>query len=244
MTTYPENLGLNIWNANQVSPQTPTNAGWAMALILQRAGVAKGTSTPPGSPAEGDFYILGSGATGAWLGWVANSIAVYHNGGWKNLNALDRMRVWIDNGAGKSILWQYDGAGSPNEWVQVVSPATATIPYDLPCTYSGTPTAGEVITRYEMVRDVDLAANFAGSSGYVAANPSDTYAIDVQDDGASIGTVSISSGGVYTFTTTGGTAKTISGNSRLEFIAPSGSPSVTGISGISFTLAATVSVAL
>ena len=123
--TYPANLGLNIWNASQDSPQVPTNTGWAIALILSTlAGVAKGTETPPGSPVEGDFHILGATPTGAWSTFTVDNIAVFHNGGWVELTKQDRMLVRIDNGVaedGTSDLYQYDGAGSPNEWRLIVT---------------------------------------------------------------------------------------------------------------------------
>lgn len=121
--TYPTDLGLNIWNANQTSPQTPTNTGWAMALILMRAGVAKGTSTPPGSPVEGDWHILGAAPTGAWSTFTVDDIAVFHNGGWTRIQKQDRMLAWIDDGAGSANLFQYDGGGSPTEWRQIVTGA-------------------------------------------------------------------------------------------------------------------------
>ena len=42
--------------------------------------------------------------------------------------------------------------------------------------------------------------------------------LDVLDDGVSIGTVSITSGGVFTFTTQGGTAKVIAAGSALTVV--------------------------
>ena len=119
--TYPTDLGLNLWNANQTSPQNPTNTGWGMALILMRAGVAKGTETPPAG-AEGDWHILGATPTGVWSTFAVDSIAVFHNGGWIEITQKDRMLVWVDNGS-TSDLYQWDGAGSPNEWRQIVTGA-------------------------------------------------------------------------------------------------------------------------
>jgi hypothetical protein len=113
------------------------------------------------------------------------------------------------------------------------------VPYDLPLSFSGSPTAGQLIGKLVMARDVSLGADFSGSTGHIGTNPSATYAIDVQDNGSSIGTISISTGGVFTFTTSGGTAKTISSGHRLEFYAPANSPADSTAANIAATLKGT-----
>lgn len=115
------------------------------------------------------------------------------------------------------------------------------IPYDIPLSFSGTPTADtQLLGKVMVVRDVYLPANFLGSYGHVGSNPSITYDIDVKDDGVTIGTISVSTGGTFTFTTVGGVDVVIAAGSRLEFYAPSGSPSDWTIANIAATLKATV----
>lgn len=92
--------------------------------------------------------------------------------------------------------------------------------YDIPVMFGGTPITVEVLGRYILGRTVDFVADFAGSVGAVETNPAATFDIDVKDDGTSIGTVSISTGGVFTFTTVGGSAKSVISGSKLEFVAP------------------------
>src|SRR5687768_4133998 len=70
-------------------------------------------------------------------------------------------------------------------------------PYDLPLSFSGTPDAGALIGKLVTVRAIEFEADFAGSAGHVGTNPAATFDIDVQDDGVSIGTISISTGGVF-----------------------------------------------
>lgn len=108
--------------------------------------------------------------------------------------------------------------------------------YDVPLSFAGTPDAGALMGKLIAVREVDFEANFAGSAGHVGTNPAATFEIDVQDDGVSIGTISISTGGVFTFTTTGGTAKTVAVGSRIEFYASSDSPAEATIADIAVTL--------
>jgi hypothetical protein len=116
----------------------------------------------------------------------------------------------------------------------------ATNLYDVPLSFSGTPDAGALIGKLIAVRDIDFPANFSGSVGHVGTNPDATFAIDVQDDGSTIGTISISTGGAFTFTTAGGTVKTIANGSRIEFYAPSNSPAEATIADIAATLKGTV----
>ncbi|ESY72796.1 hypothetical protein X743_14920 [Mesorhizobium sp. LNHC252B00] len=155
-------------------------------------------------------------------------------------------------GATAGMILYYDG-DSPPSWRQLApgssgqflktlgaaDPAWSDLPYDLPLSFGGTPTAGQLIGKLIVVRDVALAANFAGSVGHVGTNPAATFAVDVQDNGASIGTVSISTGGAFTFTTSSGTAKTVSSGHRLEFYAPANSPAESSIANIAATLKGT-----
>lgn len=129
---------------------------------------------------------------------------------------------------GQVLTW--DASSSPPAWV------AASIPYDIPLSFSGTPDGGALIGKLIVVRDITFAANFSGSVGHVGTNPDATFAIDVQDDGVSIGTISISTGGVFTFTTSGGTAKTVASGSRIEFYAPTNSPAEETIADIAATL--------
>jgi len=65
-------LGDNNWHTNM-------NANLRkLGLLLYLSAISRSVSTPPGSPAAGDTYIVGPSATGAWLGhdddvtvWVA-----------------------------------------------------------------------------------------------------------------------------------------------------------------------------
>lgn len=113
-------------------------------------------------------------------------------------------------------------------------------PYDVPLSFAGTPDAGELMGKLVTVRDITFDANFSGSAGHVGTNPGATFDIDVQDDGVSIGTISVSTGGAFTFTTTSGTAKTVASGSRIEFYAPSNSPAEATVADIAATLKGTV----
>jgi len=104
-----------------------------------------------------------------------------------------------------------DGAGSG-------SFDDLTLPYDLGMAFSGVPGNSEIMLRLAIVREVTLGANFSGAVGSIGTTATATTALDVQDDGISIGTISISTGDVFTFTTTGGTSKVITAGSILTIV--------------------------
>ena len=54
--------------------------------LLQVRVVSVGTNTPPGSPAVGARYIVGTAPTGAWAG-QADKLARWLGGGWSFFDA-------------------------------------------------------------------------------------------------------------------------------------------------------------
>ncbi len=106
--------------------------------------------------------------------------------------------------------------------------------YDLGFDFPGAPGADEVVGRWYVPQTVTLAADFAGSGGAIDTTPTATLDLDVQDGGVSIGTVSISTGGAFTFTTTGGTEKVVAAGSVVRLVAPA-TPDATA-AGILLTL--------
>ncbi|WP_436640028.1 DUF2793 domain-containing protein [Microbaculum sp. FT89] len=72
----------------------------ALDTLVQLSVVDKDLSAPPGSPAEGDCYIVAAGATGAWTGWE-DRIARYEDGAWRSFlpGAGDGVGwlAWVDD---------------------------------------------------------------------------------------------------------------------------------------------------
>lgn len=81
MSTSPD-LGIPFIATQQASPEITHNE----ALLLLQAlliGVVTQQNAPPGSPTEGDGYLVGAAPTGAWTG-KANKIAIAApGGGWR-----------------------------------------------------------------------------------------------------------------------------------------------------------------
>ncbi len=87
--------------------------------------------------------------------------------------------------------------------------------------FTTTPTNSEVLGLYIAADAFTIAANMSGSQVSIGTNPTATFAIDVQKNGSSIGTISISTSGVATLTTTSGTSKSVSAGDVIKFVAPS-----------------------
>ncbi|PWJ93515.1 uncharacterized protein DUF2793 [Mesorhizobium loti] len=76
--------------------------------------VSVGDTSPPGSPAEGDQYVLGGSPTGAWSGH-GEAIANFFNGAWQFIPALPGAQAYA---ADEDAFYYYDVGGT---WVLVGS---------------------------------------------------------------------------------------------------------------------------
>jgi hypothetical protein len=82
------------------------------AIAILEAGaalfgcVSVGDTSPPGSPAEGDQYVLGSSPTGAWSG-KAKYIANFFNGAWQFIPPLPGAQAYA---ADEDAYYYYDGS--------------------------------------------------------------------------------------------------------------------------------------
>ena len=75
--------------------------------LVQLSVLDRDLTVPPASPADGDRYIVGSGATGDWAGWDLN-VALWTEGVWLRLPPRTGWRAWVED---EGLLLVYDGAG-------------------------------------------------------------------------------------------------------------------------------------
>jgi Protein of unknown function (DUF2793) len=102
MTT--PNLALPYLAAAQAQKHVTVNEALdALDGLVQLSVISAGLTAPPGSPAEGDRYIIASGATGAWVGWDA-SVAQFSGGAWRRLIPQTGWLAW-DSGLGQLLVW-------------------------------------------------------------------------------------------------------------------------------------------
>lgn len=107
MTNSPR-IGLPYLDAAQAQKHVTMNEALARLDVVAAGQVeTMAQASPPGSPAEGEAHIVGSGATGAWTG-QDDRVAVFLNGGWDFIAPWIGWRLWV---AGESRPAIYDGIG-------------------------------------------------------------------------------------------------------------------------------------
>lgn len=98
------NLALPYLAAAQAQKHVTVNEALdALDGLVQLSVISAGLNAPPGSPVEGDRYIVASGATSAWAGWDA-SVAQFSGGAWHRLIPQSGWLAW-NAASGKLLLW-------------------------------------------------------------------------------------------------------------------------------------------
>jgi hypothetical protein len=130
------------------------------------------------------------------------------------------------------MTWQYN-AGT-NEWVPVFDRATRPV-----SAVVGKPAAGQLVLIYTAEATETFPANFTGPQSYgsVGTNPTATAVYSIFKNATNVGTVSVSTSGVFTFATTGGVGFSLNAGDRLTMVAP-GSQDAT-LSDVGITLVGT-----
>ena len=107
--------------------------------------------------------------------------------------------------------------------------------------FVATPSSSEVIMLHVATSDFTFPANFSTptSKGSVGTNPTLSFALDVMRNGASIGTITIGTGGAFTFATAGGVAIGIAIGDTLKIVAPASADAT--IANVAITLVGTLS---
>jgi len=101
---------LGITEINQAQASKYLTANEAFRRLEQGAqhfvAIDRDLTVPPGTPADGDAYIVGPGATGLWAGH-ANEIAYYLNGVWKFIAPREWMTASLLD---EDVTVRWDGA--------------------------------------------------------------------------------------------------------------------------------------
>lgn len=98
--------------ANQASKYLTHNE--AMQQLDARGGrrvISRTNGGPPGSPAEGDVYIVDV-ASGGWTGYAVGSIAHYYSSAWHNVTPKEGYSFWV-NSEDRRVT--YDGSAWVSE---------------------------------------------------------------------------------------------------------------------------------
>jgi hypothetical protein len=101
-------LGLPVWTEGQALPATKGNEIVAYLEFLGAGGpiIDRDLTAPPGSPVNGDAYLVPTGASGVW---AANEgkIALRVAGAWAYITPIEGMMLRVKD---ENLRIEYDGA--------------------------------------------------------------------------------------------------------------------------------------
>lgn len=87
--------------------------------------------------------------------------------------------------------------------------------FEISSFFSRRPHASQLMFQYVAAESMYFPANFSGAYGAIGTNPAATQTLTIARDGTTIGTISISTGGVFTFATTSGQEKSIFAGEKI-----------------------------
>jgi hypothetical protein len=100
----------------------------------------------------------------------------------------------------------------------------------------GPPLTNQLLAKFIAARAMTLPGNLVGSVGHVGTNPTGSFVMTVSVGGSSVGTITVSTGGVFTFATTAGAAVPVVAGDEIEIEAPAGTDAT--VADIAVTLVA------
>lgn len=118
------NIGFPLLEQAQAQKEVTVNETLVILDALLGGVISQSTTAPPGSPAEGDAYIVPVGASGVWVGHVED-IAYFFGGVWNFLPPSVGVghEVWVRDDA---EFVQYSEA-SPQAWSPVGGAAVTSV---------------------------------------------------------------------------------------------------------------------
>lgn len=147
--------------------------------------------------------------------------------------------VKASTGAGASVEFLPGESGAiyqTYEDVYTVSKgvAAANPPYDVGLYIPDKPADNDEVFKFVAVRAIEWPDDFAGSYGHVGTNPTASAVFTVKKNGSTIGSITIGTGGAFTFATTGG-ATTLAAGDYLTIVSPT--PQDSTLADVGFNLA-------
>ena len=168
-------LGLTLIETAQAQKEVTANTAFTrIDAILNTGAIDKDLATPPGSPAEGDVYIVAASPTGAWAG-QAGKIAFYSQT-WQFITPLEGATLWVKD---EDVLYSYTGsawvANSSSVRQAVTSVASTTINLN----------AGNVV---ELAHDTNITT-FTWNNAAAAGRMQELTLIRVKDNNGTTRTI-------------------------------------------------------
>lgn len=99
-------IGITLLEQSQSQKEVTMNQALShIDALMNTAAISRTTSTPPGSPADGDVYVVGSGATSDWASH--DDDITYYDQDWKFITPNEGMTLWVED---ESLFYTFDGA--------------------------------------------------------------------------------------------------------------------------------------
>lgn len=253
-------IGLGYLAESQASPWLTVNGAFnVLDALVQPVALDRDTSAPPGSPQEGDVYIVGPSGSGLWSGHD-DDIAAYLSGDWlyttpvegftcylsdENITVFWNGAAWVAVGtvAGTTFLDLTDTPSSYSGEAGYIlrvdsgeaSLVTEAVPYHLGLYLEGTYAADKVVAKFIAPVAITLPASLAGSyaKSEVAATASTVFSVNKNGSGIGTMTFAISA----TTGTFAGAGASFAAGDVLSVVAPA-TPDAT-LAGLHTTLVAT-----
>ncbi len=241
-------LGLTgFWDLGADNWKDENDANLRKLSALVQPRVISRTTALPGSPINGDIYIVPADAASN-----ANEIAIRDDGAWVYIPPAEGFAVYV---ADTNENVQFDGAA----WVPLAAgmegaPADGTLygrkdgaweavptggptAVELSFFAGGTLTANELLFRHEVARPFTIPAALAGSRGSSGAATTGSAALSVKKNGTQVGTATWAAAGTAA-TLAMASATSFAAGDILTVTAPATADAT--LADVSMTIAATL----
>ncbi len=207
-----------------------------MGLVLKdrvkdtTATIGTGTITLSGTAPQGyqSFTVIGNGNTTYYT--IAGPSEWEVGIGTYNSGTLARTTVLESSNSNSLVDFS---AGDKNVFVSLPAEMTANTVRLAAFFFLNTPPAGQVLMLYTATETLTFEDDFAGSYGRCDTNPTASFVMGVQKNGVAVGTVTVSTSGVFTFATTSG-ALSLAPGDQLKVIGPNPADASIANTSISF----------
>lgn len=117
MSETSTNLALPFLASGQAQKHVTVNESvLRLDALVQLAVVSASVSAQPGSPSDGQIYILPTGKTGsAWGAMTVGALAYYRDGAWEQITPREGFRAWVKD---TNELLLYNGSAWGSLWVE------------------------------------------------------------------------------------------------------------------------------
>jgi hypothetical protein len=222
-------LGAPELVSGQATPETTVNE--QIRYIESGAGhfifKDRDLATPPGSPADGDCYLVAASGTGAWSG-KDGQIAFRVNTAWAFITALEGFTAWVND---ENAFIGYDGAA----WNVLATPSGTYIPTTYLDTDGTLAANSDVKLATQKATKTYVDAKVAGLSWKQAVRAATTAAVTLATDlenGDAIDGVTLATGdrilvknqaagaenGIYTVNASGAPTRATDADSGVELV--------------------------